>query len=343
VSINPNSTKIIGAVIEHYLSDYQQKLLIKDVCTIVGFTRQSFFSYYNKLKPYVEGKKPIGELFTEEIGEFSTEEIGVFLTEESLLIVNAIILAQQTIMSLKSQLSSIRGMHDKELEKLESKFITTLMNNDITYNNTDEIRLTLEKQALHNQKLLTEKDSLSNELTLLKSREYSDSMKDNSSDSVEKVEIDLKFDPIYKALVETGDIDSFEEQKDKILEAGIRRVNKFTQSNDTEVVLFIDRFISDFTKFAGSFCTNSTNPQIIVRLPLFSKLELKIFIRKITPVRPVSVYIPHTDSEAVRTAQRKFMYRNVPEYELANADKYITPNITDGFERLVVFKVFQGD
>tara|TARA_R110002012_G_scaffold321789_1_gene551423 strand:- start:5600 stop:6616 length:1017 start_codon:yes stop_codon:yes gene_type:complete len=338
VSNNPKRTKIIIATFEHYLSDYQNKLLISDVCSLAEFSRQSFHRYHKDLKAYVEGKKPIGELFSE-----GKESIGELLREESLSIVNAITVAQQTIMSLKNRLDCIENVHDKELEKLEFKFITTLMNNDITYNNTDEIRLTLEKQALHNQKLLTENNSLSNELTLLKSREFSGSMKENSNESVEIIDIDPTFDPVYKDFTATGDIDNFEDQKDKTLESTLKRVNKFTQSNDTEVILFIDRFISDFKKFVGTFTTNSTKPQVIVRLPLFSKLELKMFIRKIKPVRPVSVYIPYTDSEAVRAAQRKFMYRNVPEYELTNADKYIIPNVTDGFEKLVVFKVFQGD
>jgi len=324
---NSTEQKLIKVIAEHYLNNGIGKLTISSVSEKAGISRQSFNSYYKHLKPYVSGERQIGELLCE--GENN----------------NLLVKVQKKISELQNELQQIQEKHTKELEDVKARYITSLMNNDITLKETDEVRLTLEKQALHNEKLLNQKKSLEQELMLLKARSYNlqSSGENSSNDGGEVILVDPDLSSVFSNYESTKDIDVFEDEKEVVLEKIIKRINKFCILDGTEVVIFIERYISNFNKFAKSYKTTGNGTRVLVRLPIFTRSELQIFISKISPIRPVTVYVPYCESEVVTKAQHKFIFRDVPDYEIEAADKYMMPSIKDGFEKLVIFRVKQGD
>lgn len=326
---NSTEQKLIKVIAEHYLNNGIGKLTISSVSEKAGISRQSFNSYYKHLKPYVSGERQIGELLREGDGENN----------------NLLVKVQKKISELQNELQQIQEKHTKELEDVKARYITSLMNNDITLKETDEVRLALEKQALHNEQLLNQKKSLEQELMLLKARSYNlqSSGENSSTDGGEVILVDPDLSSVFSNYEKTKDIDVFEDEKEVVLEKTIKRINKFCILDGTEVVIFIERYISNFDKFAKSYKTTGNGTRVLVRLPIFTRSELQIFISKISPIRPVTVYVPYCESEVVTKAQHKFIFRDVPDYEIEAADKYMMPSIKDGFEKLVIYRVKQGD
>jgi molybdopterin converting factor small subunit len=326
---NSTEQKLIKIIAEHYLNSGMGKLTISSVSEKAGISRQSFNSYYKHLKPYVLGKKQIGELLREGDGENN----------------NLLVIVQKKISELQNELQQIQEKHTKELEDVKARYITSLMNNDITLKETDEVRLTLEKQALHNEQLLNQKKSLEQELMLLKARSYNlqSSGENSSNDGGEVILVDPDLSSVFSNYEKTKDVDVFEDEKEAVLDRILKRINKFCIADGAEVIIYIERYISNFDKFSKSYQATGNGTRILVRLPIFTRTELQIFISKITPIRPVTVYVPYCDSEAVIKAQHKFIFRDVPDYEIQAADKHVMPSIKDGFEKLVIFRVNQGD
>lgn len=327
---NSTEQKLIKVIAEHYLNNGIGKLTISSVSEKAGISRQSFNSYYKHLKPYVSGERQIGELLREGDGE-----------NNNFLLVKG----QKKISELQNELQQIQEKHTKELEDVKARYITSLMNNDITLKETDEVRLTLEKQALHNEQLLNQKKSLEQELMLLKARSYNlqTSGENGSNDVGEVILVDPDLSSVFSNYEKTKDIDVLEDEKEVILEKIIKKINKFCMLDGTEVVIFIERYISNFDKFVKSYNATGNGARVLVRLPIFTRTELQIFISKITPIRPVTVYVPYCESETIIKAQHKFIFRDVPDYEIQAADKYVMPSIKDGFEKLVIYRVKQGD
>lgn len=326
---NSTEQKIIKIIAEHYFSACEGRLTINTVCEKAGISRQSFNSYYKHLKPYLTGNKPVSELINANDDGYN----------------DLLATSQNKISELQSRLRQIEDKHKKELESVENRYITSLMNNDISLKETDEVRLILEKQALHNEQLLKQKQSLEQELTLLKARNYDlqNSGERSSGDTGEVIVVDPDLKAAFSNYKKNKDNNVFEDEKNAALDQILRRINKSCQADDAEVIIYIDLYISDFNKFVKSYKTIGSGTRILVRLPVFTRTELKIFISKIKPVCPVTVYVPYCNSETVIKAQHTFIHRDAPDYEIQAAGQFVMPSIKDGFETLVIFRIKQGD
>lgn len=329
MSINSTEQKLIKIIAEHFLKEDGGRLTISSVSEKAGISRQSFNSYYKHLKPYVQGNLPISELIQKDDENYS----GLLAS------------SQKKISRLQKQLKQIEDKHKKDLEKEKRKYITSLMNDDILLKEASEIQLTLEKQALHNEQLLSQKKIAEQELLLLKARNYDLNTIDrkSSNDLGELIVVNPDFTVVFSNYKKTKDIDLFEDEKDAVLEKTIKKISKFCQTESAEVIIYIERYISDFNKFAKNYRVNGYATHILVRLPVFTRTELRIFVSKINPARPVTVYFPYCGSESIIKAQHAFHHRNVPDVEITEADKLATPSIKDGYEKLVIFRIQQGD
>lgn len=330
MTTNATEQKLIRIIAEHQIDTDRKKLLIGDVATEAGITRQAFNRYYKHLTPYVTGKKPIEELMVDS----ATKSVTDLLAK-----------SQRRIRQLQEQFDHLKAAHAKELRDMKSSYITSLMNSDITFFKSDELRVLLEKQSLYNEKLLKRIQELQIEPTKEKAKsvnaENRTAEHDRALTDVAVVDIDL--DPVFEHYADTQDLDILEDAKDAAIEKSLKRINKLMEVDDSNLVIFMDRYISSFKHFVTGYRCRGIGTDIIARLPIFTRTELKMFMRKLSHKSPTSIHIPFCESKSVVQAQRGFLFRKVPVAELEQADKAYTPAISDGFEQVVIFSVKQGD
>lgn len=321
--------KLIRVVAEHYLEGGEGKLTIQVASERAGITRQAFNRNYNHLKPYVLGRRPVEELLNE-----NSEDVQGLLA-----------ICQVRIRELQQELSGLRAGQEKAIEAVRESYITTLMNSDIVLKSSDVIRDTLEKQSLHNDHLIKENQRLKLEVTAAKAREISlvKNVERQAITSAEIIALEPDLDFVFRDYSTHQDQAVFEEEKDVAIESMLKKVNKLCQTSATTVVLFIDRYLSSFNKYAETFHYGCTGKILLVRTPIFNRMELKLFAGKINAGTPVSVHMPFCASESVVKAQRKFLFRHVPAIEFAAADKMLPPPVQEGYQEVLVFRVQQGD
>lgn len=330
MTTNATEQKLIRIIAEHQIDTGGKKLLIGDVSTEAGITRQAFNRYYKHLTPYVTGKKPIEEIMVDSGTIQATDLLAK---------------SQRRIRKLQVQIDHLKASHEKELRDIKNSYITSLMNNDITLFESDELRVLLEKQSLNNEKLLKRIQELQIELT--KEKAWSVTAENRTTENNEALAdvavVDLDLDPVFDNYADTLDLDIFEDAKDAAIEKSLKRINKLSEADDSNLVIFMDRYISSFKHFVAGYRCSGAGTYIIARLPIFTRTELKMFMRKLSHKRPASIHIPFCDSKSVVQAQRGFLFRKVPVPELEQADRAYTPSISDGFEQVVIFSVKQGD
>ncbi|WED22682.1 TetR/AcrR family transcriptional regulator [Vibrio sp. JC009] len=320
--------KIIQSIAEHYLGDGMRKLTIQEVSEKAGISRQSFNRFYKHLKPYVLGQKPI-ETLIDNGSEYQT------LLAKS----------QERIRQLSLEVEKLRTEYTDYTKEVELQYITTLMINDTTLHETNEVRTTLEKQALHNEKLINQVQNLERELTLEKVRSLSESNENGTSKVVESelIPITPNLKPVFANYLQNKDLDVYEDEKDTAIDRILKKINKLSAIGSPQVTLFIDRYMCSFQKFTESRQYISGDPAIVVQLPLFTRTELNIFKSKILSNARVGVVFPFCDSESVLKSQRVFQFRDVPDIEFTAADEMTPPLIKDGYDSVVMFRVRQGD
>ena len=329
MSAKDTEQKLIRVIAEHYLERGEGKLTIQVASERAGISRQSFHRKYDHLKSYVLGKRPIEELI-----KGGMDDVRGLLGK-----------CQIRVRELQEELGHLRAEHDAAIERERESYITTLMNSDITLRNNDQVRDTLEKQALHNEVLVKEIQRLELELTAARSRDLSLSAKVQMAGrpDAEVIGIEPDLTAAFEIYSRTKDQDSFEDHKDKALEQTLKRLNKLCQHDGAAVILFVDRYLSSFRKYVDNYREGRLGKTIIVRMPLFNRIELKLLSGKLPEGTPVAIHVPFCASEAVIKAQRKFLFRDVPDIELDAADKMALPLIQDGYVEVTVFNVKQGD
>ncbi|MGZ4996682.1 MAG: hypothetical protein ACXV8J_02470 [Methylobacter sp.] len=330
MSTKETEQRLIRIIAEHQIRSDAKKLLISNIAAEAGISRQSFNRYYSHLKPYVTRKKPIEELLADSETESATE---------------LLLKSQQRIRQLQDHIKGLKASHEKELRDLENSYITSLMNNDIALFDTDEVRVLLEKQSLHNEKLLNRIQELQSELMKEKAKTVisKTTIAENRGAMADVIVIDVDLNLIIDNYADTKDLDVFEDEKEVAIEKALKRINKLCESEESRLVIFVDRYISRFSSFVDTYRCRNNGIHIIIRLPIFTRTELKIFLGKLTHNRPTSIYIPYCDSKAVIKAQRNFLFRNIPSSELTQADMAFTPLISEGFEEVSWFRIKQGD
>jgi AcrR family transcriptional regulator len=314
--------KLVQAIANHYLVAGGKRLLVSDVAKQAGITRQAFNRYYGHLKPYVTGKKPVAEL----LGAMDDGPHEDLLAR-----------SQQRIQELQTHVQSLLDEREKYRRDVERTYVTTLMNNDIVRFESNELRLLLEKQSRHNDVLLSQLKDL--QLQLAKSRS------DSSVGTITSKRggrlaalVNPDFSTPFRAYAKGGDKEALEKAKDNLVTEAAHAVRKLT-AQDSLVIVYLDRYLASFDTFAKGHPYYSEKSAIFVRLPLFTRTELRLFLRKIAGAGFIHVFYPQCDSKVVAQAQRSFMFRNAPACEIADADNAHLPTLADGCDAVTVLKV----
>lgn len=318
--------RLIKLIVRERIENPSKKLLIADICKRASITRQSFHRYHNDLKPYIKGERAISELLAE-IDEQSDNEILNDFYRKSV--------------ELDREISRIKDSHRREIKALENRLTTSLMNDDISLFNSEELRIRLDKQSLHNNKLVQRIKNLEMELAVTKSHVQTVPHKNPLT---EFTVISEDLNPIFKNYAAKKDIELFESENDAAIEQIIKSTNKLCSYN-TVVVVFVDRYLCSFEKFVDNYIFSSQSPHLFVRLPVHTRTELRIALKKFNTKAVLKLYMPYADSETTQKAQRRFYYNEVPSIELEAADKAYLPTISDQFslQSISSFKVNSSD
>lgn len=323
--------KLIEIIKHHQLENGLIKLQIGKLSELAGITRQAFNRYYGDLKDYATGQESIGKLLIDDKASLGQ------------LLESNIFRAAQ----LEQQLADATSKHKYEIDKAIRNHVTALMSNDLMIYESQQIRSTLTAQGNHNVSLIDKINQLQVENTKLvaDSASMTDILESSRSSKTIKnfIPIELDMKRATKKYAATSDFNAYEDAKDSEINKSIEFIKCLPDPQSTEIVLFQERYISDFKKFCDKMHPQHGLTMIVMQLPLYSREEIQIVLKALQAVTSVSIYIPHCDSEAVVSAQRKFSQRNVPPEELKDADTAKTPLIDWGFDSVHVIRIKQGD
>jgi hypothetical protein len=330
MSVEETKQKLKDIIIKHYFDGGRGKMTIEALSVQARISRQAIYRFYSDLVPYARGERPVEELLKE-----GTGDINGLLAK-----------AQARISDLQRQLEQLSVEHTLAIENIRSEYITSLMCSDIALKSSDEIRSTLEKQALHNDKLIREVHRLKLDLTSEKAKQISSAGKANSMPDlgaeIIAVETDLK--NAFEDYMATKNRDAFEDAKDRAIENIQKKINNLNRNNDSIIIVFIDRYLSSFSKYVDTLRSKrQQNKVIAVRVPVFSRQELKLFARKLNNQSCIHICIPYCTNDSIVKAQRKFSFRDVPDIEFEAADKMALPSIQDGYAEITFVRIEQGD
>jgi AcrR family transcriptional regulator len=322
--------RLISIIKDHQLKHGQTKLAISQLADTAGISRQAFNRYYGDLKDYSIGKEPIARLLVDDNASLSE------------LIENK----DERIIKLEDELKALKSAHKAELERVVDSYLSTLMNNDILAFEAGQISATLTNQGNHNaylNNLVTELKVKNAKLTMDIASANSDIS--NISEKSEKnfISFDLNLDAAIKLYTATKKISDYEDHKDEKLLEIVQRINKLPNPEHIDTLLFQEKYISDFQQFCKRTFPSKNRLLIVIRLPLYSQEEIKLFIRSLRPISSFSIYVPYSASEAIISAKRQFSFRDTPPEELAYADNAKLPLMSWGFDSIYVTKIKQGD
>jgi len=211
---------------------------------------------------------------------------------------------------------------------------TSLMNNDLTSFDADAIRLQLQKQSLHNDKLLEKINTLQNELSKQQIMQSTNSAIPSFSANSAKFEVlEENFESIFKNYKDTENIDTFEDEKDSAINLIITKLNKLSVNRKVVIIIFMERYLCSFNKFVQNYVFNSDTLHLFVRLPIHSRSELKLILKKLNNQSGIQI----------TKSQRQFFFRNIPNSEFQAADKPFIPSVQDGFDKVCLYRINQGD
>src|SRR5690606_30926735 len=144
---------------------------------------------------------------------------------------------QYRVRELQEELEDFHARRNEAIDKIRDSFITTLMNSDIALNSSDQVRQTLEKQALHNEILVKEVQRLQLEVAAARAREIDCAARvekvERSSTQIIYIEPDLAF--AFQSYSKTNDHEAFEDAKENALAHMLKKLRKLCQAGDTTV------------------------------------------------------------------------------------------------------------
>lgn len=326
--MNQNETwqLLIKLIAEYQFANPGKKLKVGALSTQAGISRQAFHRYYGDLKPYASGLKPVAQLLA-----------GSDSTETSQLLSQS----HETLLDLTKKLALQEKQLANEKEKIKISYITSLMNDDITRFNTDELRQTLERTTIHNENLSRQVENL--KIDLIKAQQKSlinptTIPISNSNKTIINPDLYKAFDSYTK----TGDEEKFELERQNELDIALTQVNKLCLSGDTVVVIFAERYISSFESFADAYIPRSNQNHVILRLPIFNRVLLQAFIKKIRSAI-IKIHIPYCENDSIKNAQRAFKFRGIPKDEFKAADAAHAIPFWADIDELCTFRIRQGE
>ena len=325
MSITDTEERIVSVICEHFLSGKREKLTILVVSERAGISRQAFHKNYLHLKPFITGQRNVDEL----------------LLRQGVNTSKVILQTQKLLRDVEAELQEVRSSQDTRFEKFENNILTSLMASDILTHRAKELTAALRKKALHIEVLKRELDEKEVELALANSN--SESIPPPAYSKNLDIHI---FKPDLAAAIASfangSDPEAYLALKDKAISAMQQKVLKILRKITIRVVVFQERYLCSFEKFINRNFSDSTSI-VIINLPIYSRIDLKYFIQSLKGAIPLELYAPYCESEAVINAQRGFLFRNIPEFEFKSSAEESLPTIHDGYDRVTIFRVTQGD
>lgn len=313
-------------IVSYFLSGTTHKLKLVDVAKRAGITRQALDRYYSDLKPYIAGKKDFTDLVD------GTEAKAWAETQATINSVDS---------KWKARMEQSQIEQNKEIAKAIHSHITTLMNGDIAIFESNQLRKTLEKQTLYGAELKKTNAILELKLATSSQREAPASSPSRNN----KIIYDVDVEQLCIQYQRTRNLYAFEDAKELELRAIREKFTRFASTPQVHVVLYAERYISRFSQFATNYSGPIDETSLIIRLPLFTRVEINNFIKHIPTNFKKSLYVPYMQLEVERKAQRVFIFQqnSLPPQEIQAADGADTPNISWGLDQVVFFKTQQGD
>lgn len=326
MSITDTEERIISVICDHFLSGERDKLTIALVSERAGISRQAFHKNYLHLKPFITGQRNIDEL----------------LLRQGMDASKIILQSQKLLRGLEVDLQEVRSLEVARFAEFESNILTSLMTSDILTHRAKELTAALRKKALHVELLKRKLDEKEVELALASTN--SDSLPSPVRSKNPNVHI---FKPDLAAAMASfatnSDPEAYIALKDKAINTMQQKVLKLFRKGTIRVILFQERYLCSFEKFIErNFSTNSTSVAV-VNLPIYSRIDLREFAQALKGALPLELHTSHCESEAIINAQRGFLFRNIPEFEFRASAREPLPTIHDGYDRVTVFRVAQGD
>lgn len=330
MEINETRRKLIDIIANHQAAQPSKKLSINELSLRAGISRQAFNRYYGDLKDYASGLKPIGDLLTD-TDSVRTKEL-----------INQ---NQANLKELQQKMSQLDSEHKKEMEKTLDTYVTSLMVNDVTMHGANDIRVTLEKQTLHNVDLKKQLGQLEIELARAKQSAALVPTENtiHSAAKGEKIKVDIDLSKALALYATAKSDDDFEDKKELAIAIALKQINKLASDKACNIALFAERYIARFSVFFENYQCRNDSMHIVVRVPIFNRSELKAFITKLPPARFLSVHIPHSESQSETNAQRGFYFGSIPKLELDGADNADPISMNLGFNEIIHYKIRQGE
>lgn len=319
--------KIIQVICDHYLSGLDERLTIAIVAERAGISRQAFHKSYLHLKPFIIGKRPVDELLIREGADVN----------------KAVLKNQDLVRGLKAEIAEMKSSRQSYCKSFETNLITSLMNGDVLIHRSRDLTEELKKKALHNEILKRQLDEKATAEILAQERGSIVKPPAPRNKDVQLIRLEPDMPPVLAAYADSKDKQVFIDQKLKAIARVKQKLERFLRQGNLRVVIFQQRYVNSFEKYVEAHFSKQLESMVVVNLPLASRLEVRDFIKGLSGAKPLEIHVPHCESEATIRAQRKFLFGQVPEFELSNVDKQPLPTIFDGFDRVVVFRVSQGD
>lgn len=312
---HPTRQKIIEIIIDIHFNR-GDTLRVGKVAEEAGITRQAFHRYYSDLISYIKGDSEVGDL----LPTFAPDSINQLLQ-----------ISQAKVSELENKLAQSEDRHKAQLKSTLDRYITSLMNNDITLFETDSVRITLDKQTTYISHLIAQLDQVKAELTKAKLNSVNGDLMGTPG---ARIVFQPNLNPAFKAYQKDGNYKTYLGTKSKEIAKVINQVNQH-ETTYTQLIIFADRFISSFEDFLKQL-PEPRSDEIVIRLPVFSSMELKNQLRKVNKTA-ISIYVPECASVAETAAQRKFRSNTVPAEEILAAQKADHIHLFKGIDRVVHF------
>lgn len=329
MSVSETKSKLIELIAKYQIEKPGKKIKVTELSALAGISRQAFHRFYSDLNPYLVGKSIQGLLEKVDFN-FSSDLLSQ---------------AQKRVTELEMKLTNFEREHQEEIRELNDTYITSLMNDDIARFDAREVRENMVKHSLHLDSLLKKINDLESKLTKEKMKQISAAPPAGSRElyggKIVVIQPDLQ--ELFDRIEKDGDQGRFEDNKDERIFKLTEKINKLLIVGECKVILFIDRYISSFEKFTNEYHCEGPQTHIFVRLPLFSQMECKDFLKHLDKKGNVFVHFPFCESEVTSRAQRTFHFRNIPPSEAAAADKAQLPSWKDGFSNICASIVKLGD
>jgi len=316
------SIEILKIVQKMQIETGVKKLEKKCVAERMGMSRQGLHKYKGEVYDYIEGKYPV-DLALKTFTDGSDNPYDLLFEKY-----------EQTVKNL----NALQKEFDSKLETQKMRLVTSLMQDDVLAHLSSNLRKDKEQALLHNDELTRQIKKLELQLAAANSGPNT-FIKENK---IVPVLVKINLSPVFLNYKENKEEDVYEDEKDAAIEGVAKKVKRLLVDNKSPIVLFVDRYLCRFDKFAQTL-GDTLRGSIVVQLPLFDRIGIREFIDNIGRTNPIHIYIPVCQSDTLKKAQRQFFSSSVPEIEIRAADNEYIPSVKEGFASTVTFSIKQGD